>query len=377
LKENTRLKKRSILKVEKKLQEKHNLPKQRKPETFSENNPEPCNDTKLPFIHFDLSEKMYKKSSDVIDLQKAGLQTIQQYPDDCIHVYTDGSASQGTVNAGYGARIEFPDKSLEELSRPCGENCSNFEAEALAIKAAIEVIEENLKKNKYQNNKVIIFTDAKSVLQAIDSQQYKSQAIQILSSTLDKFIKTHDYEVILQWIPSHCEIKGNERADTLAKKGASQEQPERPVSHITCKQIIKANSKTEWVNSWSMCSTGRVMYPHMTAPTKTDPIDDLDRREQCIIFRLRSQHIPLNMHLNMINPMQEPVCPLCPCAYETVEHFLFECPQLSNIRDVLLPPCPNIDNTLYSNSDQLKRTAQYFMLVNRQRVKTQDQAGSR
>jgi len=54
------------------------------------------------------------------------------------------------------------------------------------------------------------------------------------------------------------EIKGNERADTLAKKGASQEQPERPVSHITCKQIIKANSKTEWVNSWSMCSTGRV-----------------------------------------------------------------------------------------------------------------------
>ena len=83
------------------------------------------------------------------------------------------------------------------------------------------------------------------------------------------------------------------------------------------------------------------------------------------------------MHLNMINPMQEPVCPLCPCAYETVEHFLIECPQLSNIRDVLLPPCPNIDNTLYSDSDQLKRTAQYYMLANRLRLETQDQAESR
>ena len=46
---------------------------------------------------------------------------------------------------------------------PCAENCSNFEAEALAIKAAIEIIEENLEKNTYQNLKVIIFTDAKSV----------------------------------------------------------------------------------------------------------------------------------------------------------------------------------------------------------------------
>ena len=110
-KENTRLKKRSILKVEKKLQEKHKLPEQRKPETFAENNPNPCMDRSLPTIHFDLTEKLSKKSTDVIDLQRTGLQTIQMYPDDCIHVYTDGSASQGTVNAGYGARIEFDNSS--------------------------------------------------------------------------------------------------------------------------------------------------------------------------------------------------------------------------------------------------------------------------
>ena len=81
-KENTRLKKRSILKVEKKLQEKHKLPEQRKPEIFSENNPNPCMDRSLPTIDFDLTEKLSKKSTDVIDLQRAGLQTIQMYPDD-------------------------------------------------------------------------------------------------------------------------------------------------------------------------------------------------------------------------------------------------------------------------------------------------------
>ena len=159
-KQNTRLKKRSVLKVEKTLQEKHKLPNQRKIESFVENNPEPCKDRNLPTIVLDLNEKMSKKSSDIIDLQMTGLQTISKYPDDCIHVYTDGSASQGTVNAGYGARIEFPDGSLEELSQPCGVNCSNFEAEALAIKAAIESIEVKLRTNVYLNPRVNFFTDA-------------------------------------------------------------------------------------------------------------------------------------------------------------------------------------------------------------------------
>ena len=67
-----------------------------------------------------------------------GLQTIQEYPDNCTHVYTDGSAFKGTVNAGYGARLEFSDKSLEEIANPCGANGSNFEAEALAIYCSTE-----------------------------------------------------------------------------------------------------------------------------------------------------------------------------------------------------------------------------------------------
>ena len=71
------------------------------------------------------------------------------------------------------------------------------------------------------------------------------------------------------------------------------------------KQILNAKTKTEWVNDWALGSTGRVMYPYMTTPTNTDPIDSLGRREQSIIFRHRSQHVCLNMHLNKINPMQE------------------------------------------------------------------------
>jgi hypothetical protein len=68
------------------------------------------------------------------------------------------------------------------------------------------------------------------------------------------------------------------------------------------------------------------MLAYMTAPTSTGLINDLDRKKQLIYFRLRSQHMPLNMHLNMIDPIQEAVYPLRLCAYETVRQFLFECP---------------------------------------------------
>ena len=218
---------------------------------------------------------------------------------------------------------------------------------------------------------MIIFSDAKSVLQALNSERSSPDVIQKLSSAMDHFMKEFNQEITLQWIPSHCEINGNERADNLAKKGASKLQPDKPISQTTCKEIIRSNTKIEWVNNWALGNTGRVMLNYMTAPRKTDNLDSLGRRDQSIIFRLRSQYIALNKHLNRLNPMHEPVCPVCPATHETVTHFLFECPQLSQLRKAFLPPSPNIGNTLYGDTDQLKRTAQYFILANRRRTNVQ------
>ena len=331
-KENSRIQKRSILKVEKQLQEKHHLPENRKIESFVEKCPQPGLNIKTPLIKLNLKENLSKKGADLIQLQMTGLQTIQEYPENCTHVYTDGSAFKGTVNAGYGARLEFPDKSLEEIADPCGANCSNFEAEALAIIAALNKIEEKFDENPNLLSKTVIFTDAKSVIQSLDSDRPKANVIQDLSKVLDSFISKFEQEVIIQWIPSHCQIDGNERADALAKKGASKEQPERPVSQETCRQIIRNNTQIEWLSQWALGTKGRAVFTHMAAPTQTDPIDNLGRRDQSIIFRLRSRHVALNMHLNWLDPMQGAAFPLCPCPYKTVQHLLFECPELSELR---------------------------------------------
>ena len=222
---------------------------------------------------------------------------------------------------------------------------------------------------------IVVFSDSMSVLQCIKNVSLPSKAMKDLMLTFNKFSNEFQKEITIQWIPSHCNIDGNEAADKLAKEGSSMEQPENPVPQSTCKQMIKSNIQTEWMSDWALDKTGRKLFPYMPKPNKKDNLNQLNRKQQTIIFRLRTQHVPLNAHLNRINPMHEPLCPLCDHAYETVEHFLFDCQKLYDLRENFLPPKPDLENTLYGSVDQLGKTSEYFIMANRKRANAQTQAG--
>ena len=98
---------------------------------------------------------------------------------------------------------------------------------------------------------------------------------------------------------------------------------------MTCRQMLKSNLKEEWMNAWASGTTGRRMYDHMNKPMKNDPVNKLRRGDQSVIFQLRTQHIPLNHHLNRIGVKPSAACPLCDYPSETVEHLLFFCRKLT------------------------------------------------
>ena len=285
-KENTRIKKNSILKAEKKLQERHHLPNNREKEDFKKRNLPPSDFFYEPTINLELKEEVSKKTTDPLELHLTGVRTILDYPDDIIHVYTDGSAFKGTINAGLGARIEYPGGSLEEIALPCGNLCSNFDAEAYAIKAAIESIKGTSRMQPTLLADVVIFSDSKSVLQCLKNGSLPSSVIKDLMFTLANFVSEFQREVTFQWIPSHCNIDGNESADKLAKEGSSMEQPENPVPQSTCKQIIRSNLQIEWMCGWAQDKTGRKLFPYMPRPNKNDLLNKLNRKQQAIIPRI-------------------------------------------------------------------------------------------
>ena len=62
-------------------------------------------------------------------------------------------------------------------------------------------------------------------------------------------------------------------------------------------------------------------------------------------LHLRTQHGQLNSHLRRIGVTLDRSCPFCPCPDETMEHHLFECPSLADLRAEHLPLNPTIENT--------------------------------
>ena len=82
---------------------------------------------------------------------------------------------------------------------------------------------------------------------------------------------------------------------------------------------------------------GRAMFKYIPKPNGKDPINFLKRKDQVIIFRLRTTHIQLNAHLSRITKDHPPACTLCGYREETVNHFLFDCPNLQSTRNEFLP----------------------------------------
>ena len=112
----------------------------------------------------------------------------------------------------------------------------------------------------------VVFSDSQSVLKVLDEENYSTIAIRDLAINISNFMERFNITLCLQWIPSHCGIQGNERADNLAKRGASMLQPDRSVSQATAKQIMKSNKTIDWHNQWAQSDKGRVMFQHVPRP---------------------------------------------------------------------------------------------------------------
>ena len=365
-----RLQQQSVLHVVNNLKPQHHLPEYRQGLNKVLREIPPHRNLKIPTINHSLLGKETKKS-DPNSLRSSALETIDQYSKEWIHIYTDGSAFKATVNAGYGAIVYYPSGEKEEISNPCGSFCSNFVAEKQAISEVLKHVSNSFDKAPNKVKDLIIFTDSLSALQELESGEMRCKDISQIVIACDNLFKKYGIQVTFQWIPGHQGIKGNEEADVLAKHGASQPQPEVPVTYDTISKMIRSNIKEEWLTDWTKNSTGRPLYEHMSTPRPKDPINALTRRDQSLIFRLRTQHVPLNNHLNRIKKNHPAKCPLCDYPNETVEHHLLHCENLKDLRRTFLPAQPTIGNSLYSDSEQLRATCNFFRQASRLRATAQ------
>ena len=360
-----RIKKKSFLKTSTILAEQNRFPEER---VTSGTIPlqTPHQELKRPKTHTLLLNGVDKSSLPPI-LKSIALETISSYPDSAIHAYTDGSAVRAIHNGGYGSVINAPDRDEPiHLSGPCGAYCTNYDAEVVAIQKTLDSIQQHIDNRTIQPNNIVIFSDSQSAIQAVENwQEGTAKGIENILQSCDKIMTLHGIEITIQWIPGHCDINLNEKADGLAKQGSHMQQENVEATYDTAKQIARQNTQEVWYNNWMEDEKGRRLYRNLPTPNPKDPINFLERRDQCNIFRLRTGHIMLNGHRNRIDPLVPPMCRHCGDPYETVEHHLFHCVNLSNLRNNLLPPHPTLENCLYGDTSQLKKTSKFHILASR------------
>ena len=95
-------------------------------------------------------------------------------------------------------------------------------AELVAIREALNEIE----KRATRKDKIVVLTDSLSASISLKNH-HKQQARQDLTEEITKkiHILRHQKEINTQicWIPAHCGIEGNEKADQEAKEGLDSE----------------------------------------------------------------------------------------------------------------------------------------------------------
>ena len=147
-------------------------------------------------------------------------------------------------------KLKFPDGRTYNHCDACGELCSNYEAEIIALTCAAELTFQYFSRCDHQAANVVIFTDSLSALQALENySSSQDRDICCLAQSLNKLLISYDIEVTLQWIPGHEDVSGNERADRLAKEGSKKEQYKKQCSYQTVRKMIKANRRTLCSNS--------------------------------------------------------------------------------------------------------------------------------
>ena len=130
---------------------------------------DPWSQLELPVIKTTLLDENVNKNSDHHTLRMCAIETIHSYPTSWLHTYTDGSASRGTMKAGFGVHMIFPDGRTFDHSDACGEICSNYEAEITALSCAAELLFQFFSCGDHQASNIVIFTDSLSTLQALSN----------------------------------------------------------------------------------------------------------------------------------------------------------------------------------------------------------------
>ncbi|KAF0309815.1 Retrovirus-related Pol polyprotein from type-1 retrotransposable element R1 4 [Amphibalanus amphitrite] len=163
---------------------------------------------------------------------RAATRHLAALPQRATWLWTDGSVEGGVKDGGSGAVVIWSDGEEEDLKTPAGRHCSSYRAEMLALASGLEHLLDN---PRDRDIPIVICTDSMAslaTLRAGPTAQTSPLGVRIWRA-FSRLSREGHRPIHAQWVPSHCGIEGNERADTIAKEAAELPQEDIPVDSRT------------------------------------------------------------------------------------------------------------------------------------------------
>ena len=146
---------------------------------------------------------------------------------DTIYIYTDGSkiTNGGFTRCGAAAILYNQDTEINTTQMGLGGHTEVYDAEMAALSIGATQAAEYITDHPNITHITFFADNAAAVLAIADP---RPQAAQIFATnfhnTMRPVLETYNTLTIkIAWCPSHCHIKGNDRADTLAKEATQRE----------------------------------------------------------------------------------------------------------------------------------------------------------
>ena len=187
--------------------------------------------------------------------------------------------------------------------------------------------------------KYIVFTDSLSSVRAL---QCVSKYSHYLVFKIAELLAGPNPSIVLEWVPSHQGIPGNESADEQASLACLLSQP-IPITlpHSEFRSIVATHYFSLWQQQWTTAKT--TLHQH-TPEIGVLATHALPRRDQIVCTRLRL-HTSRFSHQHYFTRSPQPYCSACDIPL-TIPHVLLHCPVYSTLRPPLRVACSKLSQPL-------------------------------